>query len=460
MDTLATETPPSTPRHIPVAKGLPLLGNLLRMIPNPLEGILAMRRECGPVFYFKVLNKTMLVMSSTDANRFLSEEGKDCIISSEYWRDIVQYWQCPGVLISLDGQPHIDERRLWKHYISREVANSEQPEMLDIIRNCMGLYTHGNPVSVRKFCRTLVTRELSFLFTGEVFQLPENLAQALVGWMKTIMTVKGGQGLPDFLMKLPSFRRHDKQVREFADDLLRRARNKLDQDSLYSTMIKRVDNDPNRDEKELIMILLMPFIAGLDTLANTMTFFFHELLNNPTVLARVRADVDAACEANGGAVPGPEGMRHIPALFGACQETLRRYPVAYGVMRHAGKAFEYQGYPVPAGTQIIFLSAGPHFDPTLFADPYTFDIDRYGPDRAEQRTRYAFSPYGRGPHICLGAAMAESMFMTNAAYLLRHYDFKAAIPGKRYKPVFEPGMGLPDAFLMTVTNRVLPTPST
>lgn len=442
-------------RDIPVARGLPILGSLFRIAFNPLEGFLSMARECGPVFFFKVFHKKMLVMAGTDVNRFLSEEGKDCIISHEQWKDLTAYWECPHVLIALDGQPHIEERRQWKRYISRDVANSEQDQMFTVIRDFTDLYTAGDkPVSVNRFSRALITRELSFLFTGEIFQLPPDLTESVGEYLKTLLNVKASKSLPGFVLKLPPFRKHEKLVKAFGADLLRRARLHLDEDSLFSMVIKRVDADPARRETELLPILLLPFIAGLDTLASSMTFLFYELLNNPALTARVRADVDAACAANGGQLPAPEQMRHIPALFGVCQETLRRYPVAFATMRHAAKDFEYQGHHVTAGQQIIFFTGSPHFDPQLFPDPYKFDIDRFLEPRMEQRTRYAFSPYGRGPHICLGAAMAESIFLSTVACLLRYYEFSATEPGKQYRMTFSPGPCLPDKFRMTIRKRI------
>jgi hypothetical protein len=41
------------------------------------------------------------------------------------------------MLIAMDGQPHIDERRQWKRYISREVAHGEQDKLFDVIRQFM-----------------------------------------------------------------------------------------------------------------------------------------------------------------------------------------------------------------------------------------------------------------------------------------------------------------------------------
>ncbi|MEZ5493986.1 MAG: cytochrome P450 [Pseudomonadales bacterium] len=440
---------------IPVAKGLPLLGSLLPFIRNPLTALIVMTKTNGSMFFVKLLHKKLLVMGGTDVNRFLSEEGKDCIISEEQWKDLRDYWQCPNMLIAMDGQPHIDERRQWKRYISREVAHGEQDQMFTVIRQFVDPYTNSDGVSVNLFSRALVTRELSYLFTGEIFQLPDDLSESIGEYLKMLLVVKLNKSLPAFVLRFPFFQRHEKRVQAFGAELLRRARGKLHEDSLFSMAIKRVDADPTRNDAELLPILLTPFIAGLDTLASSLTFLLQELLNNPALLARVRTEIDAACAANNGQLPLPENMRTLPALFGLCQETLRRYPVAFASLRHAASDFTYQGHQVKKGQQILFFNAAPHFDAQYFHNPDAFDIDRFLEPRMEQRARYAFSPYGRGPHICLGAALAESIFLSTTACLLRHYEFSAVEPNKRYPMVFNPGPSLPNRFRMQIRRRTI-----
>lgn len=136
---------------IPVAKGLPLIGSLLQLVRNPLTAFMVMTKENGSMFFVKILHKKLLVMGGVDVNRFLSEEGKDCIISEEQWKDLRDYWQSPSILIAMDGQPHIDERRQWKRYISREVAHSEQSKLFDVIRQFVDAHIQEEAVSVNPF---------------------------------------------------------------------------------------------------------------------------------------------------------------------------------------------------------------------------------------------------------------------------------------------------------------------
>jgi cytochrome P450 len=47
-----------------------------------------------------------------------------------------------------------------------------------------------------------------------------------------------------------------------------------------------------------------------------------------------------------------------------------------------------------------------HHDPRLWDDPEGFDPERFAPEREAGRPRYAYFPFGGGPHLCIGAGFA------------------------------------------------------
>jgi cytochrome P450 len=447
------------PGAMPSADGLPVIGPLIPLLRNPLAFFRSMAVKKGPVFRIKIFTENMIVLSGTDTNRFMSEEGREVVTSGEIWRDLQDFWQCPHLIISMDGQPHMDERRNFKHYMSRDIANSEQAGVTGVIRACVNDFANGQAVSVRKLMQRLLSHELSYLFTGAAMKLPDELSHSIQVYQTTTLNTLMAKRYPRFVLKMPPFSNHEKRVHAFVRTLIARAKELEEEDSFFTFLLRRAGGDPERAFRESMPLFLLPFIAGLDTLASTLLFFLHEMVNNEPVLTRVVREVDEACERNGGEIPSPQELRKIPALFGVCSETMRRYPVAFGNQRTAAKDFVYKGYPIKAGEKLLFYTAQPHFDEKIFRDPDRFDIDRFLEPRLEQKVRYAFSPYGRGPHICLGAAMADSLFMTTVACLLRHFTFNAAKPGKRYKMLFHPGPTLPDGFSVTIRRRALPTMS-
>src|SRR5204863_2010673 len=47
-----------------------------------------------------------------------------------------------------------------------------------------------------------------------------------------------------------------------------------------------------------------------------------------------------------------------------------------------------------------------HRDATLWADPMTFDPERFAPEAAAARTRWQFVPFSGGPRSCIGEHFA------------------------------------------------------
>src|SRR3546814_15837022 len=75
------------------------------------------------------------------------------------------------------------------------------------------------------------------------------------------------------------------------------------------------------------MLMTGPYVAGLDTVANTTAAIVYTVLKHPDVLARIHAEVDALY-AKGRPVNEDEFMKDLPALNGAIMETMRLYPIA------------------------------------------------------------------------------------------------------------------------------------
>jgi cytochrome P450 len=189
-------------------------------------------------------------------------------------------------------------------------------------------------------------------------------------------------------------------------------------DDLLAAHAERPDEYTERD---LRVGVVGPYVAGLDTVANTCTFALYALLREPEALRRVVAEVDAAM------ADGPltaEKLKTMPALQGAVMETLRLYPVAALSQRTVTTPFTFYGYRVAAETSLLIATGMTHVLPELFLDPTRFDIDRYEAPRNEHRARGAYAPYGLGAHVCLGAGLAGIQIALNIAQLLHTTEFE------------------------------------
>lgn len=164
--------------------------------------------------------------------------------------------------------------------------------------------------------------------------------------------------------------------------------------------------------------------AGHETTAQTLTWLFYLVSQNPEVEARLRAEI---ADGLGDRPPAPADLERMPFTEQVILETLRLYPPVYVTLREADAPHHVAGYDAPAGTRFAVNIRGLHRAPSHWGDdaerfdPDRFGPDRFGRDRGAGRHRYAYIPFLAGPKKCLGDAFAMlEMQLAVAALLRRH----------------------------------------
>ena len=59
-------------------------------------------------------------------------------------------------------------------------------------------------------------------------------------------------------------------------------------------------------------------------------------------------------------------------------------------------------FRIPEGCNIVISSYALHRNPRIFADPLTFNPDRFTMEQSIGRHPYAFIPFSAGPRNCIG----------------------------------------------------------
>jgi cytochrome P450 len=146
--------------------------------------------------------------------------------------------------------------------------------------------------------------------------------------------------------------------------------------------------------QELRDQVLVFLAAGHETTASALAFTLHQLGRHPRIQDRVAGGGDELTRA-------------------ALLEGMRLFPPAYLFPRLAIEETEVGGCRLPAGTGVLVSPWVTHRHPALWRDPDRFDPERFvgGTDRP----RYAYFPFGGGPHACIG----EHFALLEAAVLLR-----------------------------------------
>src|SRR5206468_1721766 len=80
------------------------------------------------------------------------------------------------------------------------------------------------------------------------------------------------------------------------------------------------------------------------------------------------------------------------------------------------------------GTTLVVPIGAVHRRPALWHRPDRFDPDRFAPEAAAGRHRYAFMPFGAGPRACIGSGFAMLEAVAILAVLLQDLRFEPALP--------------------------------
>jgi cytochrome P450 len=95
-------------------------------------------------------------------------------------------------------------------------------------------------------------------------------------------------------------------------------------------------------------------------------------------------------------------LRQRPELASsAVEEILRHHSPVTGFLRTAKRDTEIRGQKIAKGEHVYLVYGAANRDPDIFVDPESFDITRF------VDTSITHLSFGRGPHICIGMALAR-----------------------------------------------------
>jgi cytochrome P450 len=438
-----------------LVRGLPVVGNALQMAKDPGRFFYECYRKYGPVFRLKVMNNVYTVLAGAEAANFMgTREGRDSLRSKEFWQGLVDEWGAKRTLTGEDGETHQKLRAVMKHGYSKESLKGRYDEVIKITDTVIERdWPVGELVPVVQNMQYIVTEQLGAMLTGTS---PREYVADIRTTILYILNVLVTRQRPKFMLKDPRYKHAKERVAELGRRMI--VEYNAGKDARDPTRRNLVDDvmeaharDPDLiPASDLILSLTGPFVAGLDTVANTVGAFIYAVLKHPEVLERVRNEADALFAQ--GSIDEAD-LRRVPAIDGAIMEVMRMYPIAVAQMRTATRDFAFLGHQIREGELLYVATAVPHYMEEFYPNPQNFDIDRYARPRAEHLKPGVYSPYGRGTHTCLGKTLAEVQMSLSMARLFYLLDLELESPDYVLKTKVLPTPGPSMKFKVRVKGR-------
>ncbi len=427
-------------KEIPVVKGLPVIGNAVEMLREYTSFFVNQYEKFGSIFRVNLVGKrSLVVLAGEDANYFMQNHGHNHLSPRERWagvfREMKAQKEC--FLFGMDGPDHLRLRRAQLNGFSRTTVSKNINRVVDVVRRKMEQWPVDKPFHARHEMQKIITEQISLLTTDTTMG---DYLEDVIYYMSTLLTIDITDRSPRIIKRFPKFKRARERSHEFFNKVLethklRRAKheeNILDEDYLHHDTPKPEDADGHKvniiddmlalneedptflPESDLLINVMLPFGAGLDTAARQCTSLMYMILSQPDLMEKVRAEADDLF-ADG--MPTAQKLREMNVLRRVMMETLRMHTTVPGVVRAVQNSFDFNGYHVSVGEEVFLALSATHRLPEHFPDPDRFDIDRYTPERAEHK-QMAYAPFGVGTHKCLGSGFAELQMALTVSTIL------------------------------------------
>ena len=430
--------------QIPLAPGVPILGNALPLARNVIAFLKEQYLQLGPVFRVRALQREMIVLAGVDANLFYAREGKTLFRSKEFWHEQDVEMGAERSLISMDGDDHTRFRKVQRPGYARSMLFDNLPRATAVLTEEMRTWPQGQPLPGVYSMQRLATEQLSLIAAN--YSAKKDL-DAVITAVRTILATRVTKQRPAIMRLSPKFRKSKARFIEIGEEVMAAHAPELRQNAppnLIDAIMALHREDPEfLPKKDLLPAVLGPFIAGLDTVASTTAFILYALLKYPDLAQQVTAEADQLFAEDG---PTAAGLRRLDVTHRVAMEAMRLWSIAPALTRTTTQAFTFKGYHVPADSEVIIATTIPHHLDEYFPDPEKFDIDRYTPERKEHRQPGVYAPFGLGPHTCLGQGMAEIQMALNIATLFHYAELKLSPADYELKfdpvPTLSPDSGM------------------
>jgi cytochrome P450 len=162
-------------------------------------------------------------------------------------------------------------------------------------------------------------------------------------------------------------------------------------------------------------------LAGHETTANAMSWFWYLMALHPDARDRMLAEID---EVLGARRPEAGDLGRLPWTTACLQESQRYFSAVWIIARRAVEDDVIAGHRIRRGTTVVIPIHHIHHDPRWWPDPETFDPDRFY--RSTDRPRSAYLPFGGGRRICIGQSFALMEMVLMAAIMSQRFTFDLA----------------------------------
>ena len=374
----------------------PAILQIGRWITQPIALLENCQRRYGDVFTLRApVGGSFVIVADPVLVKEVFAADPDTLLAGVGNATILEPMLGQHSLLTLDGAPHLRQRRLLLPAFHGERMQSFSTAMRAITEASFARWPVGRPFAIHEMMQSITLDViLQTVFGVGTSSHGEALRRDLVALLEIAAN-------PNFLflgiLQVDPFRipflRMTKLKRSVDAALYRmiaeRRRSPTNTNDVLAMMLEaRDEQGQGMTDVEIRDELVTLLLAGHETTATTLAWIFDRLLAHPAALAKLRTELAAGREEY---------------LDAAIRETLRVRPIIPLVGRHVAKPYQLGRWTIPPGHRIapsIYLAGR---NAAAYPEPDRFLPERWIGVKPDPTTWF---PFGGGIRRCIGMAFA------------------------------------------------------
>lgn len=416
----------------PGSLGIPVVGQSLGLLramrANTAEKWVQERiNKYGPISKLSLFGKPTVLIHGQPANKFIFSGGGNAIANQQ--TQSIKMILGDRNLLELTGEDHSRVRGALVPFLKPESLKRYVGKMDEEVRKHLEMHWQGKQqIKVLPLMKTLTFNIICSLLFG--VEHGKQRDQFLDSFQEMI------EGMWSVPINVP-FTRYNRSLRASAriqnilKEIVQKKKIELKQNAasarqdLISFLLGMVDEDGKQvmSEKEIFHNIKLVMVAGHDTSAVLITFIIRLLANEPAIHAAVLQEQEEIAKGKlSGEALTWEDLSKMKYTWRVAMETLRMFPPIFGGFRKAATDIEYDGYLIPKGWQIFWVTAMTHMDKNIFPEPSKIDPSRF--ENQASVPPYCFIPFGGGARICPGYEFSRLETLVAIHYLVTRFSWK------------------------------------
>ncbi|XP_047336616.1 beta-amyrin 28-monooxygenase-like [Impatiens glandulifera] len=435
----------------PGSMGLPVVGQSLTLLwtmkSNTADKWVSDRvNKYGAVSKLSLFGKPTVFIHGQAANKFVFSSSSDQLGNSQ--PESVKTLMGERNILELSGEDHKRLRGAIMSFLKPECLKEYIGKMDQEVQT--HLQTHWTPAADTQKSITVVP-----LMKNLTFNIICSLLIGMERGSRREELLNCFQDLVAGLWSLPinlpftQYRRSLKagvKITDIIKDLIRQKKAKLAAAAKGSTnedIITSLISSKVSDE-EIIHNMKAIMIAGHDTSATVLTFIIRLLARDPVVYETLLQEQEEVSRSKGSRLLLTwEDLGKMKYTWKVALEIMRLVPPVFGGFRKALKDIEYEGFLIPKGWQVLWVSSMTHMDNKIFPEASKFEPSRF--DNQGSVPPYCYIPFGAGPRVCPGYEFAKIEILVTIHYIVTRFKWKLCCDDNFFgrDPLPMPTQGLP-----------------